>query len=115
MSEYASRRVKIERRFQRLLDELATLFAFVNQPAEVDLNLMRASKGAVLTAVEDIVDGMHTAFTATEVFNLVRARLPSVKRASVSCVLNRLADAGAIRVVQKGFGRRPFIYTKGNR
>ncbi len=69
-------------------------------------------KGAVQGLVKKVVGEMSGKFTLPDVMGRLASGDKNVKKHSVKAVLDRLVTAGEIKVVSKGVGRRPSVFSK---
>lgn len=112
--EYLRIKKQIEAEYLEKLRALDLVWALAGKDG-IEKKNGQFRDSTLANAVRLTVERMDKSFTLRDVVGVCQAEVgngPVVRLASISGILKRMADRGAIKVVELGSGRRPTTYSK---
>ena len=117
--EYERLKRKIEEESQKKLNAIEMVWEMSGSPAAKQTKRLetpqRAKRGFLSKAVKEVLSILPDEFVPWDVEKLIFDKFPelqgTVKSASLSSTLKRMADDGEIKIVELGAGKRATRYT----
>jgi len=115
--EYHKLRNEVEAEYRKKIEALDLVFKMSSNGVGGNGTTGQVfGKGTLLKAVRQALEGLRADFVLKDIVERIRVNNPSfaatLKRASLSSTLKRLADSHEIEVVELGRGKRASKYRK---
>jgi hypothetical protein len=116
--EYKRLRKTIEDDYRRKLDALDLIWGIAGSANQDGHEPKTRGRSALLKqAIVDVLPGISGSFNQRDIESKITQLHPGIaatlKRASLSTALKRIAESGKIEVVEKGSGKRATVYKFG--